>query len=80
MTIAEAEAIWRAVAIYLAIGVPVALYFALRGAAVTDHAAKGAGLWFRMAIIPGAVLLWPYMLARLLSGRKVNAPIEGREP
>ncbi|MEQ1930181.1 MAG: hypothetical protein ABL957_06555 [Parvularculaceae bacterium] len=80
MTIAEAELIWRAVAIYLAIGVPVGLFFAWRGAAMTDHAAEGAGVWFRLAILPGAVALWPYMAARLLSGRKVNAPIEGRAP
>lgn len=79
MTVGEAEMIWRGVAIYLAIGVPVAVFLSARGASATDHAAKGANLWFRLAIAPGAVLLWPYMVLRLLSGRKVNAPIEGRD-
>ena len=79
MTVDAAEAIWRGVAVYLAIGAVVALVVAWRGAAATDHAAKGAGLGFRLAILPGAALLWPYMLARLLSRRKINAPIDGRE-
>lgn len=80
MTIAEAESLLKAVALYLAIGVPVALYFAWRGAAATDHAAQGAGVWFRLAILPGALLLWPWMILRRLSGRRINAPIEGRDP
>jgi hypothetical protein len=80
MTVSEAEAVWRVVAIYLGIGALVALFMAARGAAMTDHAARGANLWFRLAILPGAMLFWPIMVLRLLSGRKANEPIEGREP
>ncbi|NWG72118.1 MAG: hypothetical protein HXY23_10990 [Parvularculaceae bacterium] len=80
MTIAEAASVLNALALYLAAGVPVGLYMAFRGAATTDHAAAGAGLWFRLAILPGAILLWPYMVGRLLSGRRINAPIEDRQP
>lgn len=71
--------LWLAVALYLGVGVIVALLFAVWGASATDHAAKGAGLPFRLIILPGAALLWPYMIGRLLSGRKINKPIAGRE-
>ena len=57
----------------------VAVAFAVFAAAATDHAAAGSSLWFRLLIIPGAMILWPYMILRLLSGRKINAPIPGRE-
>lgn len=79
MTVEIADMILSAAAIYLAIGLCVAFVFAFWGAGATDHAAKGAGFWFRLAIIPGAMALWPYMLARLVSGRRINAPIAARK-
>jgi hypothetical protein len=33
-----------------------------------DHGAKGAGLGFRLLILPGLIALWPLMLIRWLSG------------
>lgn len=78
MTVEAAEMFWAAVALWLAVGSVVATVFAVWGAAATDHAATGAGIGFRLLIIPGAAILWPYMLARLLSGRRINAPIRGR--
>lgn len=80
MTVETASMIWTGVALYLGAGLPVGILFALWGASATDHAAKGARLWFRLAILPGAVLLWPFMIARLLSFRRINGPIPGREP
>ncbi|MEX0643664.1 MAG: hypothetical protein WD076_00010 [Parvularculaceae bacterium] len=82
MTIAEAEMLLAAVGVYLAIGVVFALIFAFGGAARVDHAAEGAAPWFRIVIIPGVVGLWPIMALRLLSGRRINAPIahEGDAP
>lgn len=79
MTIEAAQMIWAGVALWLAVGLAVAAVFAVWGAPATDHAARGAGLWFRLLIIPGAAILWPYMLGRLFSGRRINAPIPGRK-
>jgi len=54
---------------YLAAGVLFAVPFALRWAGRLDPAAK-AGTWgFRAMILPGAVLLWPLLAARLRSTR-----------
>ncbi len=54
---------------YLAIGGVFAIPFALRWAGRLDSAAK-AGTWgFRALIVPGAVLLWPLLVARLRTAR-----------
>lgn len=74
MSIPLAEMIWTWVAFYLGVGLLVAVIMATFGAAATDHGARGAGIWFRLLIVPGAALLWPYMIGRLLSGWRVNAP------
>ena len=79
MSIQSAETIWLCVGAYLAIGAVVGVLFALWAAAATDHAARGANPWFRLIIIPGIIGLWPLMLLRLLSGRRINAPIPGRD-
>lgn len=79
MSIEAAEMFWMGVAAWLGVGFAVALLFALWAAPATDHAAQGSGLLFRFLIIPGAALLWPWMVIRLLSGRRINAPIPGRD-
>lgn len=79
MTTDAAEMIWAVVVTYLGAGFLVALLFAVWAAPATDYAAKGSNIWFRLAIMPGAALLWPYMVVRLLSFRRVNQPIPGRE-
>ena len=78
MTIELATFIWMIAGAYLAVGAVVGLAVVF-GAARLDHAADGANLFFRMTIFPGAVALWPFMIGRFLSFRKINAPIPGRE-
>ena len=54
---------------YLALGVGFALPFAARWVGRLDPAAQ-AGTWgFRVLIVPGTVLLWPLLVARLLRAR-----------
>ena len=79
MTIDLAETIWLIVGVYLAIGLVCGLLFVFWGAARIDHAAEGAGLFFHLIILPGVAGLWPLMVIRLLSMRKINAPIEDEE-
>ena len=50
---------------YLMLGVAFAIPFAARWVDRLNPAAK-AGTWgFRVLIVPGAVLLWPLLIARL---------------
>lgn len=79
MTIDLAERIVLCAGVYLAIGAVIAAPFVWRGAGFIDHAARGAGAGFRLLLVPGVILLWPMILLRLASGRRVNAPIPGRE-
>ncbi|MFN3960427.1 MAG: hypothetical protein ACK4NP_10995 [Parvularculaceae bacterium] len=68
MTIESATTYWTAVAIYLAIGLAVAVVFAFAGAGRIDQATRGAGFLFRLLIIPGATLLWPLLLLMWIAG------------
>jgi len=57
------------VAGYLAVGLLFAIPFILRWAGRLDPAAA-AGTWgFRLLIVPGSVLLWPLLAARVLAAR-----------
>jgi len=67
-----AEVIVTTVGAYLAVGVLVAATFVAFGAGRIDAAASGAGVWFRIAVFPGCVGLWPVVLGRWLSGRRIN--------
>jgi len=54
--------------VYAAIGIAFALLFAAAGAQRIDAAAKGAGIGFRIMILPGAAALWPILLPRWARG------------
>ncbi len=72
-----AETIVLGAGIYFGIGAVVALAFLALGAPRLDAAAAGSGFFFRLAVFPGCAALWPYVLGRWLSGRKINRPAEG---
>lgn len=59
-------------AAYGAAGLLFAFGFQLRGLASTDAAARGAGLAFRLLIMPGVIVLWP-----LVAMRWISAPRRG---
>ena len=63
---------------YLLLGLLFAVPFLIKGVGKLDPSAK-AGTWgFRLLILPGTVLLWPYLAWRLLgaSARSGNPPLE----
>ncbi len=76
MTIETAQMFWLAVGGYLGAGLLIGLAFLFAGAARVDAAANGASLWFKLISLPGAAALWPVVLARWLSGRRINDPID----
>ncbi len=73
---APAVALWivRAAGVYLALGLLFAIPFLARGAGVLEPAARHAGLFFRLLLLPGAVLLWPWLLARWSAHRREGQP------
>lgn len=67
-SIETVSAILQGVALYAAAGLVFALLFLALGLIRIDNGAKGAGLGFRLMILPGLIALWPLMLIRWLSG------------
>lgn len=58
---------------YGAAGALFALAFVSVGAARVEKTAEGGSIGFRIAIFPGAVVLWPYLLFRWMRARKVTS-------
>ncbi len=79
MTIETAAMIWGGIGLYFGVGLIFGLGFVFLGVQRIDHAADGTGVLFRLIILPGVIALWPFMIGRLLSFRKINAPIAGHE-
>ncbi len=73
---AWAEAFVFCLGAYFAIGIVVAILFLVLGVARIDEAAKGASPLFRPMIFLGCVALWPFVILRTLSMKKINKPIE----
>jgi hypothetical protein len=66
--ISTVTAILNGLAIYAGLGALFAALFLAFGLTHVDHGAKGAGLAFRLMIVPGLVALWPIMLVRWIVG------------
>lgn len=73
---ALAEAFLLCLGGYFAAGVVIAILFLAFGVSRLDQAADGASLFFRPMIFLGCVVLWPFVVVRTLSMRKINQPIE----
>ena len=69
---AMAEGIVLALGAWFGVGAAVALLFLIFGVSRVDAAAEGAGWAFRPMIFLGCVMLFPVVLARWLSGRRIN--------
>jgi hypothetical protein len=63
--------------IYLGVGALFGLAFVTRGAQRIDPRAMGGSWGFRLAILPGAALLWPLLALRWRAG---SPPPEERNP
>lgn len=68
MSIETVTMILGGVALYVGIGFAFALVFLTLGIGRIDPAARGSGIGFRLAILPGVVALWPAMLVRWIVG------------
>ena len=68
---AVAEVLVGAVQIYLIAGLMFAVPFVLVFAGRMDPNARGASWGFRILVIPGAAMLWPLLLLRVIRGKSV---------
>lgn len=58
------------VAIYLLLGFVFAILFVITGVEKIDEGAKGAGLGFRLIIVPGSAVFWPLLLKKWIHAAK----------
>jgi len=58
----------RALEVYLALGVVVAVPFVLLGLQRVDRSAASSTWGFRVIVLPGVVALWPFLLRRWIAG------------
>ena len=61
----------RSAGIYLLSGLVFAIYFIFFGAAILDTGIKEDNLKFKLIILPGSIVLWPYLIFRLIR-KKLN--------
>jgi len=51
---------------YLAIGFVFGVFFIFKGAEIIHQDIKGAGLGLKLLLLPASVLLWPYLLRKVI--------------
>lgn len=73
MTVAWAEAVVDAVALYLATGALFAVVFLAIGLRRLDPIAAAGPLRFKLLIAPGVIAIWPVLVALWAAGRKGDA-------
>lgn len=64
------EIIFMLIAIYLLLGLLFAIAFVIKGVEVVDEGAHGGSIGFRIIIIPGTMVFWPFLLKRWLRAKK----------
>lgn len=60
------------VAAYLAGGFVFAIAFITKGVTKIDEGAHGATWGFRIIIIPGTIVFWPFLLKRWINAAKMK--------
>ncbi len=59
-----------AIAAYLVAGFVFAVPFVIRGVTRIDEAAVGTGWGFRLIILPGSIIFWPFLLSKWMKSSK----------
>jgi hypothetical protein len=63
------------VLVYLILGVLFVIPFLLKGLTKVDEGAHGGTMGFKIIIIPGVIVFWPFLLRRWIrAGRKLYFP------
>ena len=62
--------VFTGIGIYLICGIIFSLAFISKGLKAIDEGAQGAGLGFRLIIIPGCMVFWPLLLIKWRKAKK----------
>lgn len=67
-----------AIGIYLLLGLLFAVWFVAHGVGRVDPVASGAGVGFRVLIVPGCAALWPVLLVKWVRAKPYPRPSQPR--
>lgn len=60
------------IGIYLLIGFLFAVPFVVKGVTKMDEGAHGSSWGFRLIIVPGTIVFWPFLLKKWMAASKKN--------
>ncbi|MES1223279.1 MAG: hypothetical protein ABUT20_47735 [Bacteroidota bacterium] len=60
------------VAAYLILGLLFAIPFIVKGVTIIDEGAHGSSVGFRIIIIPGVIVFWPFLLKKWMNAKSKN--------
>lgn len=66
------ETLLRIIAVYLVCGLLFAIPFIVKGVTVIDETAKGGSIGFRIIIIPGVIVFWPFLLKKWINAKSAS--------
>jgi len=55
---------------YLLCGLVFAIAFLVKGITVIDEAAHGSTVGFRIIILPGVIVFWPFLLRKWIANKR----------
>jgi hypothetical protein len=59
------------IAFYLLCGFVFAIPFVIKGVTVIDEGAHGSSIGFRIIIIPGVIVFWPFLLKKWINAKSI---------
>ena len=60
------------IGLYLFCGLVFAIPFVLKGVAAIDEGAHGSSIGFRIIIIPGVIIFWPFLLKKWIKAKSTS--------
>ena len=63
-------------AAYLLMGLLFAIPFVIKGVTRIDEGARGSGWGFRLIIIPGTIVFWPFLLKKWMKKTQAKEKTE----
>ncbi len=65
------QSVFTIIGMYLMCGLVFSLAFISRGLKILDEGSHGAGIGFKLIIIPGCMVFWPVLLKKWMNAKKI---------
>ncbi|MEO8770223.1 MAG: hypothetical protein ABI402_09070 [Ferruginibacter sp.] len=65
--------VFTVIGIYLIGGLMFSIIFISKGLKVLDEGSHGAGIGFKLIILPGCMVFWPFLLKKWMKAKTLSA-------